>query len=191
MSLSLPEDLKKRLLEAGVQDKASLEAALQADDELRADYERWVIGLALHEFAQTTDQAGLRALVERMPFLLEEEMIRAIENAIAKALEIGDEGNADALAQRLKALRRLRAEQAEKVASQPMTQALIAFVQAPDDEAARAIFRERRDLLANQQAEALLFSHFEGQDSTAKLHLEKRRELFRRLLDEARGQSDR
>ncbi|NOX62072.1 MAG: hypothetical protein GXP42_09030 [Chloroflexi bacterium] len=177
--LDLPEDLKNRLLAAGVEDEATLERALEADEALRADYERWIIGQILQAFAATPDEKALRELVRRAPFLLEAPMFDAIERAIAAARQKGDRRNATALNQRLDVLRVIKAERDAFYSK--MADALKAFVQAENDEAARGVFETHRDLLMSDDAEAFLISHFQADNETARRHLEQRTEFLRRL----------
>ena len=176
----LPEDLKERLLAAGVEDEASLQAALEADPQLRQAYESWLIGMVLQAFAATPDPAALRALLARAPILMEQPVIDAIEQAIARARAAGDEDSATALAQRLVVLREIKAEQ-EAAREPPLAQALIRFLQASDEEAAGVVFDLDRALLDSDDAEAFLLNQFEAEDETARVLLERRLELLRRL----------
>ncbi len=178
-NLDLPEDLKNRLLAAGVEDEASLERALETDASLRADYERWIIGQILQAFAATPDEQALRDLVKRAPILLDPPMFEAIENAIAVARQKGDRRNATALNQRLDVLRAIKAERDAFYSK--MADALKAFVQAGDDESARAVFEAHRDLLSSDDAEGFLISHFQADNETSRRHLERRAALLRRL----------
>ena len=175
----LPEHLKTHLLTAGVQDEASLRTALESDPDLRAEYEQWLISTTLQKFAATADEDALRVLVRQTPILLEASLIDAIERAIAVARERDDLANANALAQRLMVLREIKAEQEAR--SPEMIQAVLAFVQASDDEAATAVFFAQRHLLASDDAEGFLISHLEPDDKKARVHLENRRQLLRKL----------
>jgi hypothetical protein len=177
----LPEDLKQRLLAAGVQDEASLRAALASDAALRADYERWLVTGILQRFAMTADEQSLQALVDEVPFLLDDAMISSIRSAIAQAQQRADRVNAEALTQRLTVLLRIKEQKqlAEKQAA--IAKALVAFVQAGDEEVAAAVFWQNRALLASDDAEAFLINQFEWEDSKARLHLERRRQLLRVL----------
>lgn len=177
----LPDDLKQRLLAAGVQDEASLRTALEADPDLHADYERWLVTGILKRFATTVDEQALQALVDEAPFLIDDAMISSIRSAIAQAHQRGDLVNAEAMEQRLTALLHIKAEMemAEKRAA--IAKALVAFVQAEDDNAAAVVFWQNRALLASDDAEAFLINQFESEDSKARLHLERRRQLLRVL----------
>ena len=175
----LPENLKSRLLAAGVEDETSLQAALERDPALRAEYERWLISTILQAFAATTTGDELSALVAQMPVLLEPAMIEAIEDAIAAAQVRGDQKNAVALSQRLAVLRQLKAERASQAPE--MIQAVLTFVRAPDEETAIAVFFAQRRWLATEDAEAFLISHLEPNDKKAQAHLEDRRQLLHKL----------
>jgi len=180
-STSIPDDLKQRLLAAGVKDAESLRAALEADDDLRAQYERWLVGLVMQRFAATPDAEALEKLTQQLPMLLEPPMIEAIESAIRQAEQRGDAVNAEALRQRLHALREIRARHQQAQLHAKLARTLLAFVQAGDDNVAAAVFWKNKDLLATDDAEAVLINQFESQDSTARLHLQRRRQLLRML----------
>ncbi len=178
---SIPDELKQRLLAAGVKDAESLRAALEADADLRAQYERWLVRLVLQRFAATTDAEALQKLTEQLPMLLEPPMIEAIESAIRKAEQRGDAVNAEALRQRLHALHDIRMQHEQAQLHARLARILLAFVQAGDDNMAAAVFWQNRELLATDDAEAVLINQFESQDSTARLHLQRRRQLLRML----------
>lgn len=178
---SPPKELEQRLLAAGVVDAASLQSALAADAELRRQYERWLVSLILQRFAATADEQALQALVEKVPFLLDEAMIEAIRSAVAHAERRGDDVNAQALNGRLQALLALKQQRRRAQKQGAIAKALLAFVQAGDENVAAAVFWQNRDILANDDAEALLINQFESQDRTAKYHLERRRQLLRAL----------
>ncbi len=175
----LPENLKTRLLAAGVQDESSLQAALERDPALRAEYEQWLISTIMQAFAATTTGDELSALVAQMPILLEPAMIEAIEDAIAAAEARGDQKNATALSQRLAVLRQLKTERASQAPE--MIQAVLTFVRAPDEETAIAVFFAQRRWLATEDAEAFLISRVEPDDKKARVHLEQRLDLLHRL----------
>lgn len=175
----LPEDLKNRLLAAGVDDEASLHVALEADSDLRAEYEQWLVSTILQAFAATATPDDLSALATQTPILLEPAMIAAIEEAIAAAEGRGDQNNAVALSQRLAVLREIKAER--EAQSPEMIQAVLSFVQAPDEETAIAVFFAQRRLLATEDAEGFLISYLDPDDKKARVHLEERRQLLRKL----------
>ncbi len=179
----LPEDLKQRLLAAGVQDAESLSAALEADADLRNRYEQWLVSVILQRFAATQDRQALQTLVAEVPFLLEDAMIEAIRAAVAQAEARGDTTNAEALRQRLSALLDIKEAQRQAQLRVPLGKALTAFIQAGDDLTASAVFWQHRHLLATDDAEAFLINQFESADSKARLHLERRRHLLRALRE--------
>ncbi len=181
MSSQLPNDLKKCLLAAGVEDEESLRLALETDPDLRANYESWLIAMTLQMFAEIPDADALKSLVERAPILMEDSMIEAIEQAVAKAGTMGDKTNTTALSQRLAVLRTIKAEYEATQRAAPLANALVQFVQASSEQAARAVYAGHRDLLDTDDAEALLINSFEPEDKTARLVLEGRLTLLRRL----------
>ena len=176
----LPQDLKNRLLAAGVKDDASLYAALDADPDLRAAYQDWLFDGVVHAFAETKDREELLALSEQVPLLSSDDFINTVQKAIDRALDRGDYETAEALRQRLEALKDIRAMKAYERQA-PLARAVIAFVQAADDEAARQAFEKHRDLLDTDAAEKLLAEDFEAEDDKARSHLRRRAEMLREL----------
>ncbi len=176
----LPEDLKHRLLAAGVKDETTLYAALEADPQLSDAYHRWLYTHAIQVVAEAEDRPALEALAEELPMILGQSFLDALKKAIQTALDRGEYGVAEALQQRLDVLRELQALRAEEQRT-PLAQALMSFVQARNDAAARRAFEIHRDLLDSDEAEALLAQGFEGSSADAERHLQSRRALLRRL----------
>ena len=182
----LPNDLKNRLLAAGVKDETTLYAALEADPQLFDDYHRWLFTEAVHAFAQTKDRKALVALTEEVPLILGDDFINAVKKAINKALDVGDYDTAEALRQRLEALMEIRAQKAYQRQT-PLAQAVVAFVQARSDIAARRVFEQYRAELDADEAERFLAEEFEGSSEEAERHLAQRRALLRTLRTETQG----
>ena len=176
----LPEDLKNRLLAAGVKDDASLYAALDADPNLRAAYQDWLFDSVIHAFAATKDREELLTLSEQIPLLTSDDFIKTTQKAIDRALDMGDYETAEALRQRLEALKDIRAIKAYERQA-PLARAVIAFVQAADEEAARQAFEAHRDILDTDEAEKMLAEDFEAEDDKARSHLRRRAEMLREL----------
>ncbi len=176
----LPEDLKHRLLAAGVKDETTLYAVLEADPQLSDEYHRWLYTHAIQVVAEAEDRPALEALAEKLPMVLGQSFFEALEKAIQTALDRGEYGVAEALQQRLDALKEIQALRAEEQRT-PLAQALMAFVQARHDEGARRAFEQHRRLLDSDEAEALLKQGFEGSSEEAERHLQSRRALLRRL----------
>ncbi len=179
---SLPQDLKNRLLAAGVKDDASLYAALDADPALRAAYQAWLFDSVTHAFAATKSREELLELSDHVPLLTSDDFTNTVQRAIDKALDMGDYETAEALRQRLEALKEIRAMKAYERQA-PLARAVIAFVQAADEESARRAFETHRALLDSDEAEKLLAEDFEAQDDKARTHLRRRAELLRQLRE--------
>ncbi len=180
MSPPLPEQLKNRLAAAGVQDAASLYAALEADPQLYDDYRRWLFTQVFDAFAQTENREALAALSEDVPLLTSDMFLEAVQRAIDAALNMGEYDTAEALRQRLDALKEIRAMKAYQRQT-PLAQAVIAFVQARNDSAARRMFELHRGQLDSDAAEQFLQEAFEGSSGAAEKHLQQRRALLRSL----------
>ena len=177
---SLPGDLKNRLLAAGVKDEASLHAALDADPQLHSDYHNWLFTSTIQAFAAVENREALVALSERVPVLTTDEFLGSVQKAIDTALNMGDYDNAEALRQRLNALKEIRAQQAYQ-RQPPLARAVLAFIQAPDDASAQEVFRNHSTLLDSDEAERMLSTDFDANDSKAMSHLRRRLEMLQRL----------
>ena len=182
---SLPESLRNRLLAAGVSDHASLYAALEADPKLRDAYQQWLFSEVIQRFAQTEHREALLALADEVPMIMEDEFLNIIQRGINKALDIGEYDTAEALRQRLDALKEIRAMKAYQRQT-PLVQAVIAFVQARSDIAARRVYERYQNELDSDEAEAFLREEFEGSSEAADQHLAQRRALLQALRAESR-----
>jgi len=189
--LALPPELQARLNEAGVHDDASLRAALDRDPDLRAAYEKFLdehraeIAAAqmmalLNAFAQTENDKQLSEFWNQVPRELEQPFLDAAQNLIARA-EASGEGEAMAsFKQRLGALQNMQ-RQAEN--TPPVIAALLEFLRAPDEAAARVVFEQRRTLLQPFEAQRELDARFESENEQDKQRIIERRAL----LSELRG----
>jgi hypothetical protein len=134
----------------------------------------------LEAFAQTRDGSDLLELAQRVPFMLEDGFIEAVERAINGLQAGGSPIEAKGLQLRLNALREIRAQQ--RMAQQsPIMQALINFLNAPDQTAAADIFALQRDLLTTDEAETLLREEFSGGNSESQQRIEERTALLATL----------
>ena len=176
----LPDDLKNRLLAAGVNDDTSLTAALDSDPDLRRAYEDWLFNSVVHAFASTRDRQELLELSDRVPMIVGDDFAATVQRAIDTALNMGDYETAEALRQRLKALQEIRAMKAYQRQS-PLARAVIAFVQAGDEETARRAYETHRSQLDTDAAERMLLEDFEANDDKARTHLRRRAAMLREL----------
>lgn len=181
---SLPADLQARLAAADVRDTTDLPAALDRDPALRAawmsflaEYQDEIVEAALLAFLSAPDFDALQTLVGQAPFILEEGFSETVNEVIAQAEEAEETDFAESVRLRLAGLRQIKAG----MALSPLAQALMAFVQAPDDAAASAVFAAQRQLLLPQEAQRSLEDHIRSNDPTAQDHLAGRRRLLHRL----------
>ncbi|MBK9229919.1 MAG: hypothetical protein WAV53_16350 [Anaerolineae bacterium] len=181
---SLPADLQARLAAAGVRDTTDLPAALDRDPALRAawmsflaEYQDEIVQAALLAFLSAPDFDALQTLAGQAPFILEEGFSETVNEVIAQAEEAEETDFAESVRLRLAGLRQIKAG----MALSPLAQALMAFVQAPDDAAASAVFAAQRQLLLPQEAQRSLEDHIRSNDPTAQDHLAGRRRLLHRL----------
>ncbi|MFZ1508817.1 MAG: hypothetical protein WAV74_18770 [Anaerolineae bacterium] len=181
---SLPADLQARLAAADVRDTTDLPAALDRDPALRAawmsflaEYQDEIVQAALLAFLSAPDFDALQTLAGQAPFILEEGFSETVNEVIAQAEEAEETDFAESVRLRLAGLRQIKAG----MALSPLAQALMAFVQAPDDAAASAVFAAQRQLLLPQEAQRSLEDHIRSNDPTAQDHLAGRRRLLHRL----------
>lgn len=181
---NLPADLQARLAAAGVRDTAGLPAALDRDPALRAawiaflaEHQEEVVQAALLAFLRAPDFDALQALAGQAPFILEDDFAETINEVIRQAEEAAETDFAASVRLRLTGLRQIKAD----MALPPLARALLAFVQAPDDAAAHAVFAAQRELLAPEEAQRSLEDHVRSSDPVAQDHLAARRRLLRRL----------
>jgi tetratricopeptide (TPR) repeat protein len=184
--LDLPPELQARLDAAGVTDEASLMAALQADPQLRTDFQTFVAAhqeeifqAVWHEFVMVNNLEELQTLAQQSPFVLEAEFLTTVEQEIARAEESGQPVLADGLRQRLAALRELRGQVSTELP--PLAQALMDFIQAPSEAAARSIFADRRDLLLPAEAQHTLDAQFRSEDPEVQQLITDRSRLLQEL----------
>ena len=181
---NLPADLQARLTAAGVRDTADLPAALDRDPALRA---AWIAFLAEHQeeivqavllaFLRAPDFDALRTLAGQAPFILEDDFTETVHEVIRQAEEAAETDFAESVRLRLTGLRQIKAD----MALSPLAQALMAFVQAPDDAAADAVFAAQREWLSPEEAQRSLEDHIRSNDPATQDHLAARRHLLRRL----------
>ncbi len=134
----------------------------------------------LQAFANTRDAGDLLSLAQRVPFVLEESFITAVERAITGLESGGSQIEAEGLRVRLDALRQIRTQQ-EMAEESPTMQAIINFLNAPDDEAARQIFALQHDLLDTADAQQMLAEGFSGGDPESQQRIEERAQLLQTL----------
>ncbi len=180
----LPADLQARLAAAGVNDTADLPAALARDPALHsawmtflAEHQNELVQAALLAFLHAPNFDALQELAVQAPFILEDDFTETVQEVIAQAEEAQEADFAEDVRLRLAGLSQVKAD----LALPPLAQALMAFVQAPDDAAAMAVFMARRTLLLPEEAQRSLEDHIRSNDPAAEAHLLARRGLLRRL----------
>ncbi len=184
--LDLSPELQARLDAAGVTDEASLMAALQADPQLRTDFQAFVathqeeiFQAVWHEFVMVNNLEELQHLVQQSPFVLDAEFLTTIEQEIERAEQSGQPVLADGLRQRLAALRELQGKVTTELS--PLAQALMDFIQAPSEVAARSIFADRRELLLPAEAQHTLEAQFRSEDPEVQQLITERSRLLQEL----------
>jgi hypothetical protein len=108
--LPFPPELQTRLAAAGVNDDASLQAALEQDPELAKLWLNYTLHQLIDAFFQITDVDALIAFWERVPGALEQPFLTSVRTAITRAEAANEATIAKGLRQRLDALELLLAE---------------------------------------------------------------------------------
>jgi len=137
----------------------------------------------LHAFSEAEDREALVALADESPLLLTDAFAGAVQNLIDTGLRMGNYDAAEALRQRLDALKEIRAMKAYQ-RQDALARAVIAFVQAEDDETARKTYAAHRHHLDTDAAEKLLAEDFDARDSKAHAHLRRRAVLLKQFRAE-------
>lgn len=191
-SLQLPSDLKARLDAAGVTDAASLQAALERDPQLRAAFQLFLdanrehfaaaaLSALLAAFAKTQNPQQLAELWQAVLTELEQPFLNKVEQRIAQAERAGDADTVRQLRERLDQLRQLIAAQEAYAQLSPTERALVEFLDAPDQAAARAVFEKHRALLQPYEAQRTLDALFQTGSPESEQHIAERRALLREL----------
>jgi hypothetical protein len=134
----------------------------------------------LEAFAGVRDGGELLALSQRVPFVLDDSFITAVERAIDELDQGGGQTEAEGLRVRLSALRQLR-EQRDLADRSPVMQALLNFLNAQDEVAAELIYTTQRDVLDTDEAQETLNTVFAGGDGESQQRIEDRQGLLRSL----------
>lgn len=192
----LPPDLQARLDAAGVHDNASLQAALAADPQLRAEFEAFLranpetsaaaqMNTLLQAFADVRDSAQMLAFWRGVPSELEAPFMLLVEQVIVQAQAAGDTETVNHLTPRLEGFRQICADAAQQAQTPPVVQALRDFFHAEDEAAATAIFAQQRALLqpyeAQQMLDALAEQPPDDADADMRQRIAARCALLRRL----------
>ncbi len=184
----LPAKLAQRLRDAGGVDQASMDALLARDPRLRVEVQVAIQTFVLDRFAAIPDSNALLDWADRFPFMLEAGFSEAVEERLLEAEKAGHTDLIAASRQRLEGLDSLRA-QAEgrygEMEAPPVVQALMAFLAADDEEAARQVFARCQDLLDSDEAAQVLGYQFGSDDPAAWKTIQARTQLLAALRREA------
>ncbi|HEU5088602.1 MAG TPA: hypothetical protein VFT99_14200, partial [Roseiflexaceae bacterium] len=134
----------------------------------------------LDAFAAVRDTGELLELAQRAPFILEERFADAVELAIRELEQAEAVDEAGALRMRLEAVRELAAQRSAADQS-PLMQALIAFLNAHDEAAARRVFETYHDTLDSQDAQNTVEQAFAGGNAESQQRIDERARLLRSL----------
>ncbi len=184
---ALPPELQAHLDAAGVVDDASLEAAPNNDPQLKADLLAHVqndsamqLQALARAFVDVVTPEALQVLYRNVPSELEAPLIAFIEAQIAEAQGKADEAvlaNATAKLNDFKQL--CKAAAAQQLP--PVAQALMDFVRAPDEAAARVIYQQHKALMAGYEAQQVLDQQFESDKPEDQQRISTRSALLRQL----------
>ncbi|MDL1898432.1 NACHT domain-containing protein, partial [Anaerolineae bacterium CFX7] len=194
--LALPPELKARLDAAGVTDEESLQAALERDPELRAQYETFLnehrdeifalqMAALLTAFAQTENDAQIVEFWNQVPREWKQPFLDAAQNVIAQAEANGQGENVAGFKARLEALTRIVQQLRALENLSPVQRAVMGFIGAPDEAAAREIFERERARLQPYEAQQLLESLAQADEPQIRQRVQERLALLRELRDVA------
>jgi hypothetical protein len=131
-------------------------------------------------FADAGTSDELAALIDTNPLVRDPSFQTVIADLIVQAEELGDLDDAQALRLRLADLQHLL-EQRELAGQSPLMQALLDFLNAPDNDTARTIFEQCRETLHSPDAELVISQGFAGGDPESQQRIEERAALLRLL----------
>ena len=131
-------------------------------------------------FLQTPDREALAALAQDAPVATSDNFLESVDDIIETALKMGEYDTAEALRQRVDAMKEIRAMLVYQ-RQDALTKAVIAFVQAGDEATARQTFAKHRALLDSDEAVAMLAEQFDPRDNKAHGHLRRRAQLLQDL----------
>jgi hypothetical protein len=132
---------------------------------------------ALEAFLAAASVEEMVDVVEDFPFVAEPQFTAILEQMIEHAARAGQPEAMFHLQEQIEMLE----EALRQDAATPVEAAVEEFLYALDEEEARLFFAENTDLLGSAEASNLLFS-LEASDPESHLHLEARRQLWRRLV---------
>ncbi len=141
------------------------------------------LAIRLHDFSEVEDREALAALADESPLILTDVFADAVQKLIDTGLKMGNYDAAEALRQRLDALKEIRAMKTYQ-RQDALARAVIAFVQAEDDEAARQTYAAHRNQLDSDAAAKMLTEDFDAEDNKAYSHLRRRAALLQQLRSE-------
>jgi len=143
-------------------------------------FDQALLQTLMQHFLEAEDRPALAALAEAKPDVTTDAFLAAVDNIIESALKMGEYDTAEALRQRVDAMKEIRAMQAYQ-RQDTLAQAVIAFVQAADETTARQTFNQQRALLDSDAALAMFTQRFDARDNKAHGHLRRRAQLLQQL----------
>jgi hypothetical protein len=142
---------------------------------LGAQLRAWLL-----ELGHLSGEEELARFWSNVPQQLEELLMQAGETHVNAAEDAGERDLALRLRNNLAKLAEFRAEQS-LVLENPLVQALLAFLRAADDDEARRVFVQRRDLLLTDEAQEEFERWLQRAQPEHRAHFSERSALLRRL----------
>lgn len=149
-----------------------MSASFVPDDDERAS-----VQAAIEAFLAANSEDEMRDVVADYPFVVDPPFNAILEQMIDHAARAGQPEAMFHLQAQIATLETVLRQDA----ASPAESAVDAFLYAQDEAEATSIFAESGDLLRTDEATHLLFS-LEAGDPEGHLHLEARRQLWRRLV---------
>ena len=139
---------------------------------------------ALYEALRAAgDPQAIVSLVRSEPELLSDTFVERLAGWIAAAEAEGNAAAARGLTQRRAVLLELRNRHAREADLPPISRALMAFLRADDEAAARQVYEDRRELLDGEEAQQALEHSFKSDDPAGQARIAERAALLSRLRD--------
>ena len=161
---------------------AALRQRLDGVQQLRAEQQEAVARFerSLAALADADDEQ-LPTLWSEIPLDLEDTFLAAAEQQAIELEQAGDADRAERLHARVASLRQLQTAQRQLAEQPPTVRALLAFLRAETDDAARLVFADRRDLLQPYEVQQMVDEFVEAAPPEQRQRFADRAVLLRRL----------
>lgn len=127
------------------------------------------------------DPTAIVALARREPEILDDAFLALLDGWITDADAEGNAAAVTGLTQRQTILLELRSRRDREAALPPLSGALMAFLRADDEAAARVVFNNQHTLLDSTEAQRALAQSFKSDDAVGQARIAARAALLKQL----------